>query len=99
MRFKGNQDFMSDKTGGKNGDGRIEFLKKKLDEDRAALAAELVKRAKREKRETEKLDRLLGRAVRKTGAGSSDFRRMIAQTALCNLSDDERRWLKGKGWE
>jgi hypothetical protein len=88
---------MDNRTGG-NGNGRIEFLKQKDREIRAALAAELVKKAKREKRETDKLDAVLGAAVRKTGAESADYRRMIAQTALCNLDEKTRAWLAGKGW-
>jgi hypothetical protein len=79
-------------------DGRIEFLQKKLEADRAALAKEMIARARREKRETDKLDALLGGAVRKTGAASSDFRRMIAQVALCHLEEKTRLWLAGKGW-
>jgi hypothetical protein len=78
---------------------RIEFLQKKLEENRAALAAEMVKRAKREKRETDKLDALLGAAVRKAGAECPEFRLMIAQTALGNVTDDKaRRFLAEKGW-
>jgi hypothetical protein len=76
------QDFMTDDKLGANGKGRagrIEFLHKKLEADRAALAKEIMARARREKRENDKLDALLGGAVRKTGAASSDFRRMIAQ--------------------
>jgi hypothetical protein len=81
------------------GNGRIEFLKQKERDIRAALAAEMVKKAKREKRETDKLDALLGAAVRKTGAESPDFRLMIAQTALSGITDEKaRRFLAGKGW-
>lgn len=88
-----------DNETGVNGNSRIEFLKQKEREIRAALAAEMVKKAKREKRETDKLDAVLGAAVRKTGAESPDFRRMIAQTALINITDDKaRRLLAGKGW-
>jgi hypothetical protein len=78
--------------------GRIEFLKQKLEADRAALAKEMLARARREKRETDKLDALLGGAVRKTGAESADFRRMIAQTALGHLDEKTRLWLARKGW-
>jgi hypothetical protein len=48
----------------------------------------------------DKLDALLGAAVRKTGAESPEFRLMIAQVALVNITDEkERRFLAGRGWE
>jgi hypothetical protein len=79
--------------------GRIEFLRQKLEADRAALAKEMMARARREKRQTEKLQSLIGGAVLKTGAQSPDFRLMIAQTALCNVTDDKaRHFLTDRGW-
>jgi hypothetical protein len=89
---------MNNGTNGNGRAGRIEFLKQKLEADRQALAKEMMARARREKRETDKLDALLGGAVRKTGAESVDFRRMIAQTALGLLDEKTRLWLAGKGW-
>jgi hypothetical protein len=85
------------KTG--NGNPKLEALLKRADQLDALIASEKLKQQKREQRETEKLDRLLGSAVRKTGAGSSDFRLMIAQTALSGVTDEkERNFLKEKGW-
>jgi hypothetical protein len=41
----------------------------------------------------------LGAAVRKTGSDSPDFRLMIAQTALSNVTDEkQRRFLADRGW-
>jgi hypothetical protein len=77
---------------------RIEFLREKLEADRAALAAEMVKKARRDKRDTRKLDLLLGGAVRTAGAQSPDFRLMIAQTALVNVNGKERQFLAARGW-
>ena len=78
---------------------RIELLKQKERDIRAALSAEMVKRAKREKHETEKLQSLIGGAVLKTCAQSPEFRLMIAQTALRNVTDETaRRFLADRGW-
>jgi hypothetical protein len=78
---------------------RIEFLRAKERDIRAALAAEQLKLAKRQHRETVKLETLLGSAVHKAGALSPEFKLMIAQTALVNVTDDKaRRFLTEKGW-
>ena len=84
---------------GNNGNGRIEFLQKRLEENRAALAAEMEKRAKREKRETEKLQSVIGGAVLKAAGLSPEVRLKICEAALCNVTDDKaRRFLADKGW-
>jgi hypothetical protein len=86
-------------TNGNARAGRVEFLKQKLDADRAALAAEMVKRAKRQQRENEKLQAVIGGAVLKACAQSPEFKLMICQTALCNITDDAaRKFLTGRGW-
>lgn len=82
-----------------NSGSKLDALLKRAGQLDSLIAAEKLKQQKHEKRETEKLDRLLGGAVRKTGAGSSDFRLMIAQTALSAVVDEkERRLLREKGW-
>jgi hypothetical protein len=89
---------MNANNGTKRND-RIEFLKQKDRDIRAALAAEMVKRARREQRETEKLQSLIGGAVLKVGSESEEFRLMIARTALCNVTDEKaRRFLAERGW-
>jgi hypothetical protein len=83
---------------GNNGKSRIDWLKRKLDDDRAALALEMSKRAKRQRRENEKLQAVIGAAVLKACAQSADFQLMISQTALCNVTDDKvRRLLAERG--
>lgn len=78
---------------------RIDFLRQKEREIRAALAAEVEKRAKRERRDTQKLDAILGQAVREAGSESADFRKMIAQTALGKITDEKQRgFLAARGW-
>ena len=84
---------------GAKGNGRIEFLKQKERDIRAALAAEMVKRSRREQREMEKLQSLIGGAVLKAGIESEEFRLMIARTALCNVTEEKaRRFLADRGW-
>jgi hypothetical protein len=78
---------------------RIEFLKEKLDQDRAALACEMAKRAKRQRRENEKLQAVIGAAVLKACQSSADFQTMISQTALANVTDEKsRRLLSERGF-
>ena len=82
-----------------NGNPRIDFLKQKEREIREALAAEQMKVAKRQKRETEKLESIIGSAVLKAASLSPEFRLMISQIALGNVTDDKaRRFLSQKGW-
>ena len=82
-----------------NNGSKLDVLLKRAGQLEALIAAEKLKQQKREQRETEKLERLLGGAVRKTGAGSADFRLMIAQTALSGMTDEkERSFLREKGW-
>ena len=81
-----------------NGD-RIEFLKQKDRDIRAALAAEQMKLAKRRQRDAKRRWLLLGDAVDKTAALSPEFKLMIVQTALVNITDAKaRRFLAEQGW-
>jgi hypothetical protein len=80
------------------GKARIDFLKQKEREIRAALASEQMKLAKRHKRETEKLESVIGAAVLKTATVSPQFKLMIVQTALSDVDDKTRRFLVQKGW-
>jgi hypothetical protein len=57
-----------------------------------------VKRAKHENKDLKKEDSILGGAVRKAAAGSPEFKLMLCQTALCNVTEAERRFLAGRGW-
>jgi hypothetical protein len=82
-----------------NPTARIDLLKQKERDIRAALAAEQMRLTKRQQRDTERLERILGGAVLKAAALSPDFKLMISQTALCNVADDKaRRFLAEKGW-
>lgn len=86
----------------KNGNGsaaRIENLKERMKQLEAVLAAEQLKKQKREKRDAEKEQGIIGAAVVKAAALSPDFRAMIAQTTLVNVTDEkQRRFLADRGW-
>lgn len=87
---------MNDKS---NGDGRIEALLARQKQIQAALAAEQLKRQKREKQATEKEQSIIGAAVVKAAVVFPDFKMMIAQTALAHVTDEkQRRFLMERGW-
>jgi hypothetical protein len=90
---------MNNGTKGNSNAARIELLKQKLEKHRAALAAEQLKLAKQNQRESEKMQSIIGAAVLKVAAASSDFKLMIIQTALANVSDEkQRQFLADRGW-
>jgi hypothetical protein len=78
---------------------RIEYLRQKERDIRAALAQEHMKLAKRRKREGEKEQSAIGAAVVAAAAVFPDFKAMIAQTALGDVDDKTREFLKARGWE
>lgn len=80
-------------------ESRIEYLRQKERDVRAALAVEQMKVAKRQKRETERLESIIGAAVVKAAAVSPEFKLAVAQVALVNVSDEkQRRFLADRGW-
>lgn len=87
-------------NGSANGNGRIEALKERQKQIQAALAAEQLKKQKRQKQATEKEQSIIGAAVVKAAAVFPEFKTIIAQTALTNIADEkQRRFLAGRGWE
>jgi hypothetical protein len=84
-----------------NGNGRIEFLKQKLAENRAALAAAMVQQARSKQRDDVKLDARLGRAVRRVAARSPEFHAEVKQQISPEFAGESpkiRRWLTDRGW-
>jgi hypothetical protein len=80
---------------------RIEFLKQKLEGNRAALAQALATQARRKQRDDAKLFALVGRAVCQVAKQSPDFHATVKQnisTAFTDESDKIRRWLTVRGW-
>jgi hypothetical protein len=83
-----------------NGNGRLELLLAREKQLHQALATERLKLAKREKREAEKEEALIGAAVVKASALSPEFKLAVAQVALVNVTDEKQRaFLRGRGWE
>jgi hypothetical protein len=89
---------MSTNENGKGGtEAALLERRKRIDE---ALAAARLNRQKREKRDLEKEDKLIGAAVRDAAAVFPDFKTMIAQTALARVTDEkQRRFLAERGWK
>jgi hypothetical protein len=78
---------------------RIEFLKQKERDIRAALAVEQVKLVRRQKLLAEKEQSLIGMAVVKAAALSPEFKLAVAQVALVGITDEkQRRFLAERGW-
>jgi hypothetical protein len=85
-----------------NGNGptaRIELLRAREKQIREAMAAEQMKIAKRQRREAEKEQSILGGAVVKAAAVFPQFKAMVAQTALRDVDDKTREFLTARGWE
>lgn len=83
------------------GNGRIDFLRQKLETDRAALAAEMVKLARHKQRDNAKLFTHVGRAVCQVAEQSPDFHATVKQKISPVLTAETEkvcRWLKDKGW-
>jgi hypothetical protein len=79
--------------------GRIEALKERERQIRAAIAAETVKRKKREFREFEKLKTIIGGSLVAAALGDETFAQYLRERlATCELSEAERNFLRAKGW-
>ena len=92
---------MSNEPKGHGRGGRIEFLKQKLEADRAALAAEMVKLARWKQSDDAKLFAHVGRAVCQVAAQSPQFHAAVKQEISPVLTAEGEkvcRWLKDKGW-
>jgi hypothetical protein len=86
---------------GTNGNGRIEFLRQKLAEDRAALAAAVVQQARSKQRDDAKLFARVGRAVCEVAARSPEFHAEVKAQISAEFADESpkiRRWLTDRRW-
>ncbi len=77
---------------------RLEFLKARQKQIGAALAAEHIKLQKHERRIEARFDAMLGCAVRKTGTGSDDFRRVVMTAISAALNEKEKSFFAERGW-
>jgi hypothetical protein len=81
------------------GNGRIEFLKRKLEEDRAALAEAVAKQAKHKLRDDAKLHAIVGEVLVREAEKYPDFRKKLLLVLAENVKDEKtRRWLAARGW-
>jgi len=82
-----------------NGNGRIELLRKREAQIRAAIAAETVRRKKREWKEYERLKNIVGGALLAMAAEDPTFAshlRERLQKAV--VVEGEKNLLRSKGW-
>jgi hypothetical protein len=91
---------MADSTNGNNnGNGRIEALKERERQIRAAIAAETVKRKKREFKEFERLKNIIGGALLSAAAEDTSFAGHLRERlAKCALVESDKNFLRSKAW-
>lgn len=88
---------MNDSNGNRN--GRIELLRKREAEIRAAIAAETVKRKRREFKELERLKNVIGGALLATAAEDPAFAvHLKERLQKAALVESETNFLRAKGW-
>jgi len=84
---------------GTNGNGRIAALKEKEKQIRAAIAAETVKRKRREFKEFERLKSVIGGALLATAAEDPAFAvHLKERLQKAALVESETNFLRSKGW-
>jgi hypothetical protein len=78
---------------------RLESLRAREKQIREALAVEQTKLAKRQKREAEREQALIGEAVVRAALASSQLRVAVIQIALTQITDPKQRaFLASRGW-
>ena len=88
-------DFMTNE----NGKGRIEALREKQRAIQAAIAAEQVKRKKREFRDYERLKAVIGGALLATAAEDATFSQHLKERLQkAAIVESEKSFLRSKGW-
>jgi len=84
---------------GTNGNGRIAALKEKEKQIRAAIAAETVKRKRREFKEFERLKSVIGGALLATAAEDPAFAvHLKERLQKAAIVEGEKNFLRSKGW-
>jgi hypothetical protein len=82
-----------------DGNGRIELLRKREAEIRAAIAAETVKRKKREFKEFERLKNIVGGALLANAAEDPVFAAHLKERLQkAVVAESEKNFLRAKGW-
>jgi hypothetical protein len=86
-------------SNGTNGNGRIAALKERERQIRAAIAAETVKRKKREFRELERLKNVIGGALLSSAADDAVFALHLKERLQkAAIVESEKTFLRSKGW-
>jgi hypothetical protein len=82
-----------------NGSGRIAALKEKERQIRAAIAAETVKRKKRDFKEFERLKNIIGATLLATAAEDPTFAvHLKERLQKAAIVESEKNFLRSKGW-
>jgi hypothetical protein len=88
-----------DTNGNSNGKGRIDALRERERQIRAAIAAETVKRKKREFKEFERLKNIIGGALLASAAEDTAFAQHLRERlGKCAVVESEKNFLRSKGW-
>jgi hypothetical protein len=90
------QQRMNDKNGN-NGNGRLDALKKREAEIRAKIAEEKVRRQKREEKEQERLEHIVGRATLAHAGSDPKFAELIKPALQTVTADGEKNLLRARG--
>jgi hypothetical protein len=78
---------------------RIEALKERERQIRAAISAETVKRRKREFKEFERLKNVVGGALLSAASDDPSFSQHLKdRLCKCVLAESEKGFLRSKGW-
>ncbi len=90
---------MPDSANGNNGNGRIAALKEREKQIRAAIAAETVKRKRREFKEFERLKNIIGGALLSNAAEDPTFALHLKERLeKAAIVESEKIFLRSKGW-
>lgn len=83
-----------------NGSNKLEALRKKEAELKAAIAAEQVKQQKRNQRENARLFSIVGQALVENAAKNPEGLGLMVKQVLraAELRESDRAFLSGKGW-
>jgi hypothetical protein len=81
----------------KNGNGRLDALKKREADIRARIAQEKVREQKREEKEQERAERIVGRAAVAHAASDPKFAELLKPALQSVMADGERKLLRARG--
>lgn len=89
-------DFMINLTEKSNGNGRLDALKKRETEIRARIAQEKVRQQKREEKEQDRVEQIVGHAVVALAANDPKFADLLKPALLSVTADGEKNLLRAR---